>query len=117
MKHVMVRYTVRPERAQENVQLIQRVFEKLQQNAPEGLAYASYCLEDGVTFVHVASVADSDNNPLRQLGEFNAFTSTIRDRTEVAPVTTTLAQIGHYTSASLAHALFGASELAAPVMS
>lgn len=100
MKHVMVRYTVRPESAEENVRLIRQVFDKLRQNAPDGLSYASYRLDDGVTFVHVASVADGDNHPLRQLSEFNAFTSTIRDRTDVAPVATTLHEVGRYTSAS-----------------
>lgn len=96
MKHVMVRYTVRPDKAEENVRLISAVFARLHQNAPEGLAYASYRLDDGVTFVHVASVADTDAHPLRSLSEFNAFTSTIRERCDVAPVTTTLELIGSY---------------------
>ena len=97
MKHVLVRYTVRPECAEENTRLVERVFERLHQNAPEGLSYASFRLEDGVSFVHVASVADSENNPLRQLPEFHAFTSTIRERCDVAPVTTTLQEVGRYT--------------------
>lgn len=99
MKHVMVRYTVRAGKAEENVQLIEAVFRKLQLTAPEGLSYASYRLEDGVTFVHVASVANPDSNPLRQLSEFNAFTAGIRERCEVAPVTTTLIEVGRYVGA------------------
>ena len=102
MKHVMVRYTVRPDCAEENARLIGRVFEKLHQTAPDGLSYASYRMDDGVTFVHVASVADPDNNPLRQLSEFHAFTSTIRDRCEEAPVTTTLHEVGRYAHPSFA---------------
>ena len=102
MKHVMVRYTVRPEAAEENVRLIEAVFERLRQSSPDGLSYASYRLDDGVTFVHVASVADSDNNPLRQLSEFQLFTSTIRDRCDMAPVTATLHEIGRYTHSSFA---------------
>lgn len=76
--------------------LIRAVFEKLHQNAPDGLSYASYRLDDGVTFVHVATVADPANNPLQQLSEFHAFTSTIRDRCEVMPVTTVLHEVGRY---------------------
>ncbi|MEP6832549.1 MAG: hypothetical protein ABJB74_04105 [Gemmatimonas sp.] len=100
MKHVMVRYSVRPEHAEENIRLIEAVFERLRETAPDGLAYASYRLDDGVTFVHVASVADEGNNPLRRLTEFHAFTSTIRDRCDAAPVTTTMHQVGRYAAAS-----------------
>ena len=102
MKHIMVRYTVRPEAAEENVRLIEAVFERLRHGSPEGLSYASYRLDDNVTFVHDASVADSDNNPLRQLGEFHAFASTIGDRCDVAPVTTTLHEVGRYLHPSFA---------------
>ncbi|MBC8088334.1 MAG: hypothetical protein H7Z40_13780 [Phycisphaerae bacterium] len=105
MKHVMVRYTVRPEAAQENVRLIVRVFDRLRQSAPDGLSYASYRLDDGVTFVHVATVVDPDNSPLRELSEFHAFTSTIRDRCDIAPETTTLHEVGRYLHASVAAAV------------
>ena len=102
MKHVMVRYTVRPEAAAENVRLVEAVFGRLRADCPEGLSYTSYRLDDGLTFVHVASVADPDNSPLRHLSEFHAFTSTIRERSDAAPVTTTMHEVGRYTHTSLA---------------
>ncbi len=96
MKHVMVRYTVKPERTEENAAQIQQVFEKLKQTAPAGLSYASYRMEDHVSFVHVASIADDANNPLRALTEFQTFTESVRDRCTVMPVSSTLQQMGEY---------------------
>jgi hypothetical protein len=94
----MVRYTTRPERAEENAHLIEAVFESLRRSAPPGLAYASYRLDDGNSFVHVASVADPDNHPLRQLAEFNAFTAGVKDRCDAPPVTTVLHEVGRYSA-------------------
>src|SRR5690242_4235898 len=98
MKHLMVRYTTRPDRAEENARLIGEVFAALQRTSPPGLRYASYRLDDGVTFVHVASVSDPDNNPLRSLDAFVAFTAGVRDRCDVPPVTTVLNEVGQYSS-------------------
>jgi len=98
MRHVMVQYTTRPDRAEENARLIEAVFESLRRSAPPGLSYASYRLDDGASFVHVASIANPEQNPLRQLAEFNAFTAGIKDRCDAPPVTTVLSQVGHYSS-------------------
>jgi hypothetical protein len=96
MRHVMVRYTTRADKADENARLITEVFASLRRSAPPGLTYASYRLEDGVSFVHVASVDDPDNNPLRKLAEFQAFTAGVKDRCEVPPVTSVLQEVGRY---------------------
>ena len=96
MRHVMVRYTTRADRADENARLIAEVFESLRRTAPPGITYASYRLDDGVSFVHVASVDDPDNNPLRQLAAFQAFTAGIKDRCDVPPVTSVLQEVGCY---------------------
>ena len=99
MRHVMVRYTTHPDRAEENARLIEAVFEGLRRSAPPGLTYASYRLDDGASFVHVASMANPEQNPLRQLAEFNEFTAGIKDRCDAPPVTTVLNQVGHYSAA------------------
>jgi hypothetical protein len=99
MRHVMVRYTTRPDRAEENARLIEAVFESLRRSAPPGLTYASYRFDDGASFVHVASIANPEQNPLRQLAEFNAFTAGIKERCDAPPVTTVLNQVGHYSGA------------------
>jgi hypothetical protein len=98
MRQVMVRYTTRPDQADENARLVSEVFDSLRREAPAGLTYAAYRLEDGVSFVHVASMTDADNNPLRRLAAFQAFTAGVRERCEVPPVTTVLHEVGRYSS-------------------
>ena len=98
MRQVMVRYTVRADQAEENARLIGEVFTALRHAAPPGLTYSAYTLEDGVTFVHVASMIDGNNNPLQQLAEFKAFTAGVKERCEIPPVTATLREIGSYSA-------------------
>ena len=65
MTVTVVRYRTRPERADENQELVEQVFGELHATAPEGLRYASFRLDDGVSFVHVAEVDTDDGaNPL-----------------------------------------------------
>lgn len=96
MRTLMVRYTTRPDQAEENARLVTEVFEALNRTAPPGLTYASYRLDDGVSFVHIATVADQASNPLQQLAEFKAFTAGVKDRCEVPPVSAVLHEIGSY---------------------
>jgi hypothetical protein len=96
MRQIMVRYTTRAERAEENARLIREVFAALARTAPAGLRYSSFRLDDGVTFVHIATVEDPARNPLQELVEFKAFTAQISDRCEVGPVTTVLEEVGTY---------------------
>jgi len=98
MRHVMVRYTTKPDQADENARLIETVFEHLKREAPPGLSYTSFRLDDGVSFVHVASMEDGNHNPLTQLAAFKAFTAGIRERCDVQPVTTVLEEVGRYSS-------------------
>src|SRR4051812_43282505 len=96
MRQVMVRYTVRPDQTEENTRLIEAVFASLKQEAPSGLTYSSYKLDDGVSFVHVATMRDENDNPLRRLDAFQKLTAGVKDRCEVAPVTTVLHEVGSY---------------------
>jgi len=96
MKRVMVRYTVKADRAAENERYISRVYEQLRRESPAGLRYATFKLEDGVTFVHIALIDDGDGNPLGELEAFRDFTSQIEDRCETAPVSVGLTEVGSY---------------------
>ena len=99
MRQVMVRYTTRADQAEENGRLIREVFASLREAAPKGLTYASYRLDDGVSFVHVATVDDAANSALQSLPAFKAFTAGVKERCEVAPVTTVLHEVGSYAGA------------------
>ena len=97
MRHVMVRYKVKPDRAAENEQLVRAVYEELGRTEPEGLRYATFKLGDGVSFVHVASIDTEDGrSPLSQVSAFRRFQENIGDRCDEAPVATELRQIGSF---------------------
>ena len=59
----VIRYRTKPEHADENERLVRGVFAELAEENPAGLRYATFRLDDGVSFVHVA-VTDGDENPL-----------------------------------------------------
>jgi hypothetical protein len=92
---VSVRYTTRPDRADENERLIREVFAELAVSRPPGLDYAAFRLEDGVSFVHLATI-EGDENPLTSLPAFRTFVSGIGDRCTDPPVTTAASPVGGY---------------------
>jgi hypothetical protein len=97
MKMTMVRYKVKPERVAENVSLIEAVYAELAAEPREGLRYATFTMEDGVSFVHLATVAEGiEGNPLTQVAAFGRFTAEIGDRCEELPVTAQIDQVGSF---------------------
>ena len=97
MKQAMVRYKVKADRAAENESYITKVFEQLERERPSGLRYASFKLDDGVSFVHIVSIeAADDSNPLRELSAFKEFLAGIRDRCEEPPTSVDLKEVGSY---------------------
>jgi hypothetical protein len=93
----MIRYKVKPDRAQENVELVRAVYEELAEQRPAGLRYATFKLEDGVSFVHIASVETADGrNPLADVAAFAKFQEGVTERCEEGPVTVTLDEVGSY---------------------
>jgi hypothetical protein len=97
MKQVMVRYKVKPDRAAENEQLVRAVYDELLRTEPAGLRYATFQLDDGVSFVHLASnETDDGHNPLSDVEAFKQFQKDIGDRCDEGPVVTELRQIGSY---------------------
>ena len=97
MKRVLVRYRVKADRAAENEAYIKKVFEELIETLPDGLRYASFKLDDGVSFVHLASIETEDgSNPLGESAAFKAFQAEIGDRCEEPPAAVDLNEIGSY---------------------
>ena len=97
MKRVMVKYKVKPDRAAENERYIKAVFAQLERDRPAGLRYASFKLDDDLSFIHIASLEAADgSNPLLALEAFQGFAAQIKDRCDEPPVTTTLNEIGSY---------------------
>src|ERR1700719_1952558 len=97
MRQVMVRYKVKPEFAQENERLVRAVYDELAQSAPAGLRYATFKLDDGVSFVHLASIeTDDGHNPLEDVAAFKRFQEDSRELRQEPSVASELHEIGSY---------------------
>jgi hypothetical protein len=96
-----VRYKTKPERADENQRLVEKVFAELDEMGAIGFAYASFRLEDGVSFVHVVVEEDGDSSvSLTDVPAFKQFTADIADRCDEQPVALGATVVG-------AHRMFG----------
>jgi hypothetical protein len=91
----VIRYSIRPEDADDNERLIGEVFTELAVDHPDGLRYAAFRLDDGVSFVHVALV-DDDDNPLSRSPAFARFQSGFADRVADGPDAADGSMIGSY---------------------
>ena len=94
----VVRYQVKPERADENQRLIEEVFTDLEERAPEGFTYKVFRLDDGVSFIHVVIEHDDVDDPdsLQDVPGFQAFVADIAERCDVPPVATGATIVGGY---------------------
>src|SRR5260370_34934931 len=67
----LIRYKTKPESADENQGLVEKVYEELATRDPGGIRYATLRLEDGGSFIHIF-MTDSDDTP-NALGGIAAF--------------------------------------------
>jgi hypothetical protein len=95
MRHVIVRYTVKAGRADENEQLVRAVYDELHSTEPAGLSYATLKLDDGVSFVPIAATEDG-RNPLADVAAFKQFQIGIAERCDEPPVVSEVEEIGSY---------------------
>jgi hypothetical protein len=95
MKSTVIRYKVKADQAEENAELIRAVYAELEQASPDGFHYATFRLEDGLTFIHVAS-HDDGVDPLAQLEAFRRFRAGIHDRCDEPPVASAADEIGSF---------------------
>ena len=95
MPNVVVRYKTKPDRADENQQLVEKVFAELDELGATGFGYACLRLEDGVSFVHVVVEDEGEaTHSLADVPAFKAFTAGIADRCEEQPVATGATVVG-----------------------
>jgi hypothetical protein len=96
MKTIVVRYETKPERADENQRLVENVFAALHELEPDGFGYATFRLEDGVTFVHVARERAAGGTSLNDVPAFQAFLADIADRCARPPAASEATVVGSY---------------------
>lgn len=92
----IIRYTVKPDRLDENLELVRGVYAELHETKPDGVRYATF-RHDDVGFVHVVSVETDDGaNPLEAVAAFQRFQAGIGDRVAAPPTVTDLEEVGSY---------------------
>jgi hypothetical protein len=96
MRTVLVRYRVKPEQSARNRELVRAVYDELALVEPSGMQYATFELDDGVSFVHIHSSEGEGGNVLPQLAAFQAFQKGIGERCEEGPVISELQEVGSY---------------------
>jgi len=96
MEKVIVRYKVKPGKVEENEQLIKEVYKQLHHEGMEGLSYATYKLEDGLSFMHIANYSGEGKAPLTGIQAFKKFQAGIKDRCDELPVVNHVTEIGSY---------------------
>ena len=98
MRTIVVRYETKPDRADENQRLVEKVFAELAERRPDGFRYATFRLEDGVSFVHIVIETDDGSNPisLADIDAFAEFQREIADRCAVQPLAQGAALVGSY---------------------
>lgn len=96
-RRVIVQYRTTAEHADANQALVEAVFAELAATRPDGLRYATFRLDDGVTFVHVASIETADgSNPLEAVDAFRSFGREIAQRCEDGPAASGAKLVGSY---------------------
>lgn len=90
---VMIRCKVRPD-VEADLELLQEVFEEMRTVQPKGLRYATFQLEDKVTFVSFVEMEGPE--VLQQLEAFQRLRATPRELFAEPPVLTMLHEVGSY---------------------
>jgi hypothetical protein len=97
VKRVMVRYRVKPDQVETNEALVRAVFDELHRERPAGFGYATFKLDDGVSFVHIVNeTEDDERNSLAGVKAFAKFREAIGDRCDEPPVATELHEVGSF---------------------
>ena len=95
MSQMIVQYKVKPEQVERNEALVRAVYAELATVQPAGLRYATFRLDDGVSFLHIVETEDG-TDPLPEIAAFRAFVENIGDRLDEGPVPTKVSEIGTY---------------------
>jgi hypothetical protein len=96
MKRTIVRYTVKPGQEDVNADLVRAVYSELASLKPDGFKYATYRLDDGRTFIHIAEQERDGDSLLPTVPAFREFQAGVRERCESGPVAEGAELVGRY---------------------
>ena len=94
---VVVQYRTKPDRADENQRLVEKVFAELAEHGPAGFRYIPLRLADGNSFVHIVVEEPTENAAsLADMPAFKEFVAGIADRCVEQPVASGATVVGSY---------------------
>ncbi len=97
MKTLMIRYKTKKDQAAANEELVHAVFDELRARKPAELRYGTFRLDDGVTFVHIATMdTPAAGDKLTALPSFKAFQKNLRARCAQGPEPVELESVDSY---------------------
>jgi hypothetical protein len=91
----LIRYRTKPDQADANAKLVEAVYAELHRTRPDGASYATFRLNDQLTFIHIVQVRQ-DPSPLLAVTAFAEFQAGIPDRIDQAPIQENLTELGSY---------------------
>ena len=94
MTHVLIRYRVRPDALERHLALLRAVFDELTATRPTGVAWTSFRLDDGVSFVDL--VTTDALGRFSRLETWAAYRGTLAERCDEPPDLTELHPVAAY---------------------
>lgn len=94
MTTMLIRYKINPDQVEREHELLRAVYEELEATQPDSLRYATFQLDDKVSFVDFV-VTDGPGR-FSQLESFRTYRSTLDERCDEAPVMTELHEVGSF---------------------
>jgi len=86
MNTVKVQYTVKKEHVEKNKQNIHNVIKELKELNQNNVIYTAYLLDDGKTFMHIASAEEgSPGDVIGNLSAFKKFREELQGNAESPP--------------------------------
>jgi hypothetical protein len=97
MTTMLIRYKIKPDQIDSNLELLQAFFAELAVAQPRGVRYSAYQLDDAASFVHIVDT-DRGPGPFAVLPAYQRYRTTVEDRCEEQPVMVEITRIGVYSS-------------------
>jgi hypothetical protein len=92
----IIRYKIKPTQVARHEELDRAVHDELARSRPAGLRYATFRLDDGVSFLHLVQEAEDATDSLPSVAAFNEFRADLRERCDEVPVRAELTIVGAY---------------------
>lgn len=96
MHQHIIRYKIKPTQVARHEKLDRAVHDELARSRPAGLRYATFRLDDGVSFLHLVQEAEDATDSLPSVAAFNEFRAGLRERCDEVPVRAELTIVGAY---------------------